>query len=182
MSTVENKTVPAMPLRTMQIIQFALIAGVTAFAGYVLLVHKRPQGAPDMNTVWILAGLGGFVILQRLFVPSLIARNALRQIAAGTWNFGASRAPGPPVPPTDEAKLVTVYQTKMIIGSALLEGGAFANLLGAMLSGHMVSWILSAVLWLGMIIDFPTRGRVERWVESKLAWIRDERRLSGRPT
>ena len=87
-----------------------------------------------------------------------------------------------PVPDTDEGKLIEVYQMQMIVGSAFLEGGAFANLFACMTTGHVVSWIFAGVLLVGLIIDFPMLLSVERWIDSKITWINDERRIAGRST
>jgi hypothetical protein len=165
-------------VRVMQIIKFSLIMGVTVFAAFVLFLD---QGQKQNNeiVVWIQFGLGVAVIVARLFVPAAIVRSGLRRIAAGTWAVATN--PNVPVRATDEGRLAALYQTQLIIGSALLDGGAFANLVACMMTGHLVSWIMTGILWLGLVIDFPTRLGVERWIEDKLAWIRDERNLSRPP-
>ena len=167
-------------VRTMQIIKISLIMGVTMFAAYILLAAPPPQQAEN-PMVWMMVALGAIAIVARLIVPSVITKSTLRRIATGNWPLPGTNRGRMPVPTTDEEKLLLLYQMKMIIGSALLEGGAFANLVGCLTTGHIASWVMSGILWLGLMVDFPTKLSVERWVESKLAWISDERRLTSRP-
>jgi hypothetical protein len=162
----------------MQIIKFSLIMGVTVFAAYVLFMRRGQAQNDNPIMVWVQVALGVSVIIARLIVPPRIVRQGLRQIAAGTWSPTAN--PHVPLPTTDEGRLAAVYQVQMIVGSGLLEGGAFGNLVACMLTGHVVSWIMTGILWLGLVIDFPTRLGVERWIDDKLAWIRDERSMGER--
>lgn len=165
-------------VRVMQIIKAALILGVVGFAAFVIFLAPRPQAVnPDM--VWLMAGFGGLMIFLRMLLPSLISRNFLHKIVAGTWQPTNAEMP---MLVTDEGKLLMLYQMRMIFGSALLEGGAFANLFACMTTGHVVSWIISGILVLGLSIDFPIQISVEQWIDSKLAWINDERRIAGRLT
>ncbi len=166
----------AQQVRVMQIIKSALIMGVVSFAVFVVFGSQRAQDI-DPQIVWLLAGFGGLMIFLRILVPPLIARTFLQQIAAGTWQPKSARVR---LPGSDEGKLAAVYQTQMMIGSGLLEAGAFANLFACMTRGHIVSWVFSGILLLGLIIDFPTLSSVKRWIDSKLVWINDERRLARR--
>src|SRR5438270_12638706 len=108
-------------LRVMQIIAGALLLGVVLFLAIVLvIVSGRPQGpaaapAGGLPLVSVVAVVLLAVEAPLAFlVPGLQTRNALRQIASGTWRLppGASAAELS----TDTAKLLAVRQTTMLIG------------------------------------------------------------------
>jgi hypothetical protein len=55
----------------------------------------------------------------------------------------------------------------MIIGMALLEGAAFYQAIAYYVEGQPLALGLGCLLLLGLIVQFPTRSRVERWLENQ---------------
>jgi hypothetical protein len=68
--------------------------------------------------------------------------------------------------PTVPASL-RLFQTRMIVGLALLEGAAFFNLVAFMTEGHWWTLIVVAVLLVWMLASFPTHGRLKQWIEDR---------------
>src|SRR5581483_670179 len=65
---------------------------------------------------------------------------------------------------------LAVYQTRTIVGAALLEGGAFFLLVAYMAEGAPWVLVVAAVLWIAMAwLHFPTRDKVEAWVTDQQA-------------
>ena len=157
-------------VRTAQIILGALAAGVLTFAVLVLVVFKgEPQANNTLTTVAVAFGVVDLVL--SFLVPSLVAANARRRIADGTWQ--ASQNQGP-LPDTDAGKLAMVYQTKMIIGAALLEGGCFLALYAYMSEGHWPGLTVAALLLICLLAHFPTSDRMETWIDEQLRRNREE--------
>ena len=64
----------------------------------------------------------------------------------------------------------------------MLEAPAFANLIAYMIEGQMLSVVLTASLLLGILLGFPTAGRVTAWVDDQQRLIEEEQALRGAKT
>jgi hypothetical protein len=82
------------------------------------------------------------------------------------------------LPDSDAGKLVMVYQTKMIVAAALLEGGCFLALYAYMTERQWPSLTMAAFLLLCMLAHFPTLDRVEAWIDEQLRRVEEQRQLS----
>ena len=69
--------------------------------------------------------------------------------------------------PGDEQRslLAGLYQTKMIVGMAVLEGAAFFNLVAYITEKQFWSYGVVAFLLGVMAISFPSQGQFESWAE-----------------
>jgi hypothetical protein len=159
-------------VRNLQIIKFGLISGVVIFAIVIVFAIPKPNPPADPLFVWIMAGFGVIAVLARMVVPRLLVKAGVQRIATGA---GGS----PDSSQAVDAALAGLYQVQMIVGSAILEGGAFGNLASCLMTGHALSWVVTGFLWLGLVFDFPTRSAVERWIAEKRTWIGDERSLAN---
>ncbi len=167
-------------LNTTRIIVFAMIAGVLAFAGYLLFMHKpaAPANANggDSPLVLMMFALAVMGIGARVFIPNLVVRVHRRKILDG------SIPPGPQggvQVKTEAGWLAQGYQTTTIIAGALLEGPTFANLYAYMQEQQIYSLIIGGILLLGMIALFPPRSRIENWLNNQLRLLDEERSLAS---
>ena len=162
----DARATPPQDVRKSQIIKLALFMGVATFSGVAILQtlnRQGPAGQPLMT--YLMAGFGVTAVVLRLVVPSLLVKTQLRQLA---------REPGEP----DESRCAALYMNQLVVGSALLEGGAFANLIALMLVGNWISLAIGGGLAVGILVDFPTLGRWEQWLETQRVWLRDERKMT----
>lgn len=163
-------------VRTAQIIVAALVMGVVSFGVVVVSGIAGGQGGQG-NTLTLLAvGFAAADLVLCLLVPQLLAAAQRRKIAAGTWGSTSAPSQGP-APDTDTGKLAIVYQTKLIIGAAMLEGGCFLALLAYMLERQLPSLVVAGVLLLALLAHLPTYGRVEAWIEEQLRRVEEDRRF-----
>lgn len=132
-----------------KIIASSLIGGVLAFAGVAIVLRL---GKPPAAAGLISAIAAGFAVASVLIRQVLLGLLAAR--AGGSRGLGAA---GPLAP----------YQTRMIIGLALLEGAAFFNLIAYLLEGRWWSLAVTAALVAFMLASYPTRGRIRQWVEDR---------------
>jgi hypothetical protein len=170
-------------IRVMQIIAAAMLVGVLFFLGFVLFqVHvqnRGPNQTPPGQLPWISLLAVAMLAIQAplaLALPTIQARTAVRQIGAGTWRPQPGRDPSAYA--SDAGKLMAVRQTSMIIALALLEGVAFLGCIAYLLEAQPLALAVVAVCVVLMLLNFPTRGRVEAWLERQTAAL-EEMRLRG---
>ena len=70
------------------------------------------------------------------------------------------------------------FLTKTIVGAAILEGGAFGNLVAYMLDGQIYSLVLAVLGIIGILAGFPTRRGVDEWLERQLRRVKEMRDLA----
>jgi hypothetical protein len=137
--------------RILQIVVSALVVGVLMFGGFVGLtaLKKPPQ---DTTLSFIAVGFGALMIVLHVIVPGIVERAALANQSVGSG----------------DEQLVRVYFTRTIIAAALLEGAAFLSLV-AVMQEHQ-PWVLgvTAALVVLMVMQIPSRTRIEHWLESRL--------------
>ncbi len=152
-------------LMIMRIIHAALALGVLVFAIVALAVARgelKPAAAP---IDWIMAaasavmGIGGWIVPRLIPLPS----------APGDGTDEAAQA----VP------IVASLQTKMIIGCAIFEGGAFASLSHYLTHHISLNLAVAGVLWLFLLLQFPRRGALLDQVERRLRQMREEQELTA---
>jgi len=148
--------IPDQNVRTMQIIIGALTAGVLTFAGVAVALRASgpaPAGR-DMAVVSYIAVGFGAVILVVHAVMMAVQGGAIRRRLADQG--------------LTPAGLAGLYTARLIVGAALLEGAALFLLMAYLLDSQW--WTLAVgLVFAGLIpaLHFPTRERVDRWVEAQ---------------
>jgi hypothetical protein len=71
------------------------------------------------------------------------------------------------LPPVSERAWWERYQTRVILQAAPLEGAAFFQLIAYRIEGLPVSLGVAAGLFICLLMLFPTRAGVERWVAAQ---------------
>lgn len=174
--------VPAGQLRTMQIINFALVMGVVSFLAFALfqrLGNPQPAANADFDFLpWIAIGMLAMGAIAGPIIGMTIEKANLVKLAAGTWQ-----------PPEDspaehyastEAKLLAGRQTGLIIRLALVEGPAFLAVLTYFTSGSLLGLATALVALLLLIAPFPTQGRTERWLERQQQRLTEMQQLTNK--
>jgi len=133
------------------------------------------QGAGTVSLIILGFSLVSFA--ARFVVPSLLVSGACRQIARGTWR--PARRGSEPAPDTERGKLVPVFLTKTIAGSAALEGAACACLVAYMIEGQLYMLVLAAVFTAGILAGFPTSGGLDAWLERHERLVNEFRGMPG---
>ncbi len=134
-------------------------------------LNDRPNAGQDVASIltWLAVGLAAVMMPMSFVVPGLIAQQNRRAIAAGTWSVITRGRPAMEVsnepPLTDAGKLAIVYQTQLIIGSAMNEGVAFFAAIAYLVGRDPIALGLAILLLGGLIARFPTRDRVASWID-----------------
>jgi len=132
-----------------KIIASSLIGGVLAFAGVAIVLRLGKPPAPGSLISSVAAGVVAATVVIRQVVLGLFAGRT-----------GDSQGPAPAGP-------LALYQTRMIVGLALLEGAAFFNLVAYLIEGRWWSLAVTAVPLAFMLAAYPTRTRIRQWVEDR---------------
>lgn len=158
----------AKAIRPMQIIVAALAMGVVVFLAVVLMMGPRNAGGPLF--LYLGIAFAAMAFAAWIIVPSIMAVKSRRAIAAGRV---AAAAVPMNVPPdaSDVAQLAGVFQMRLILGCALLEGAAFMNLAMYLMHGDVISLMIAGMLLATLVTQFPTLRRLEFWVEQQLEII-----------
>ena len=137
--------------RISQIIAGALIAGVVMFACVAFFVAKgEPTKSPMLALIG--AGMAAMAVVVRFIVPTII-------VNAGKARLKEATAADVMI------QLAGLYQTKMIVGMAVLEGAAFVSLIAYISEKQFWSYGVVAFLVGVMAISFPSQGQFESWAE-----------------
>jgi len=149
-------------IRVMQIITVALMMGLLSFLLVVLLLTKGEVlgfRKPDIMAL-LAAGFGLVMVVNHLVIPSVIANQQLKSAAEKglVENDDESR----------NLKVAGIYQTRLIVGLAMLEAAAFFNLVALLIEKNGLNLIFVIVALTLMLMKFPTRTKVSWWVQDKL--------------
>jgi hypothetical protein len=187
--------------RTTQLIIGAEIAGVTFFLLIVLyLVHgagfslmgappgqaaaANAPGAPNPGggqqapqsmplVTYICAAMAVTVLPLSFILPGVIATASLRSGAAQRPADGSSPTKTAGATPGAPGSTAAAFQTSAIIGGALAESAAFFGCVAYLIEQNPIALVVAAVSIAALVVQFPTRGRVERWIavqDEKLRW------------
>jgi len=172
--------------RVAQIILAALILGCLTFGAIAVFqagqFGGQPGPIPKLMT-YLAIGFAVVALLARAVAGSVIAATGRRRIAEGTWSPASQAGPvnRELIEQTGDAgKLAAVFMTRTIVMGALLEGSTFFLLIAHLIEATPESLIGAAVLVLGLVISFPTHGRMVSWIEEQLHEVEQQRQLLGR--
>jgi hypothetical protein len=145
-------------IRTMQIIAGALIGGVTIFAATAVLeTGALDQPSAGQTLASIAAGAVLLVMVPFMVIPGYFSASATNTEIDETLSHEHSEL----------FEHCGVYQTRMIIRFALLEGVAFFNTVALIAEHNWWSLAIVGVLVMAMLAMFPTRTKVEYFVEQQ---------------
>jgi len=166
----------AQSVRPMQIIVGALAAGVATFLVIVLVIVNN-DAPSDLLLTYTAVGCAVVAFAGWLIVPSIVANQARQSISEGRAPQSAAQA-SIPAEVGAVGQLASVFQTRLIIANALLEGAAFFTLAVYTIERHYLALVIAAALLLVIVSQIPTRNRLESWVSDELENIEQMRTQS----
>jgi hypothetical protein len=142
---------PTAVVRISQIVAGALITGVVIFAGIAFFIaNGAPPPTPLISLIAV--AFAGVIAVMRFVVPRLMVGATKNQLR------------GMPEPEL-LLRLAGLYQSKTIVGLALLEGAAFFNLVAYTIEKQLWTYGIVAFLLTLMAMSFPSEGQFESWAE-----------------
>jgi len=185
MSTANEPDALQAVTRTSQIIVGALIQGVVLFLAIVLFISEPPKAQNGQETI---AGLplltlaatvfGAMALAASFLVPRAVADSSLRGLAksgaSGVTKPGGSGAKQV-YPAAESERLLPLFQTQLIIGSALAEGAAFFAGIAFMVEHHYLALGVAGVMLAVLISRFPTADGVRGWLDEAMGRLQGVR-------
>jgi hypothetical protein len=169
MLTPEQRTAIAQQTRALQIIIFALVAGVASYLAFAVL-NRHEEG--ERNLGLIAVAFTAAAVTAALVAPNIIAAQQRRAIAEGKPSHADTPATG------DVGQLLAAYQTQKIIRGALFEGPAFMNIFVYQIGGPTYTLGIAVALMLAIAMQFPFRRLVEDWLDRELRTVEELRQLN----
>jgi hypothetical protein len=162
MFTQEQRDRIAATVRTLRIVVGAMLMGVLVFLGVVLAI-RRGAGPAEPFIAYLAAAFALVCAFASTVVPNFMANQAIRLQNLEPALEGTGRID---VGFDNQilSQLLAIYQTRLIVACALLEGAAFFNLVAYMIEGWTPNLVVTGVLLVMMAMRFPTTGGVEEWV------------------
>ncbi|HJN08832.1 MAG TPA: hypothetical protein QF564_09070 [Pirellulaceae bacterium] len=162
--------------RTLQIIVASLILGVVCFGGFAIVQSEGPRTFFGPDRMDIMLGLAVICAVASIVAPILVAQTphgstpnaqpAMQTMLTGDADHDHA---------IYEAQRI---QVTTIIGCALLEGGAFANLYALFTRNDLVHALVAVILLIGMALRFPTRSKYLRRIDHAVEEARLEQPIS----
>lgn len=154
-------------VRVNQLIVAGLMASVVFLTIMLVVVFTTARGDKiDPNdapvVAYIAAGFALMACVMRLVVGPIVARSAEKNPRPATNGFMGT---------IDDPALTRIaagWQTSNIVRNALTEGAALFNAVAYMVHGNPISLGIVGFLLAWMALGFPTMGRLEEHIESRL--------------
>jgi len=147
----------------MTVIWLALIMGVVTFGIIVTFIGLNEEPGKGLPVITYLGmGIAALMLVLRMVVPNLIARNQFTQAMQEAKAEGNQ---------DEEQLLGTFYQiflVRLIIGMALLEGAAMLNLVAVLIEKQKLAFIPVVILLLVMIASMPTKSKLDAWIRNQM--------------
>lgn len=144
---------------SLQIFTAVLMVGPCVFLGIVVCINQRSFETEPNITAWFAIGVALVLFgLHLLITGKQMSRNPVAPINPDeNWKQHS----------TDQlAVLMKSLQGRTIVACALIEGAIFFNLIIYQVSGLRGNLAAAVFLILTVTARFPTRSRVESWIES----------------
>ncbi len=161
--------------RILQIIVAALVMGCLFFLLIVLSIGsvvKPVLTVQPISLTTIASVLAGIELIAWVVVTWAIVTKGRREILNGTYKpVNRQQQTGENDACREAEHLLSVFQNKTIISSALFEGIGFFATIAFLLERNPIALGLAAVMILGVAAQFPTRSRIIGWVERQMGAI-----------
>ncbi len=173
---------PVLPVRTLQIIVAAMVAGCCVFLAVDLIVANGAGNAADPPLItYIACAFAAAQVVVRLIVPRIAVIQGRRKIAAGTSTMMPRIRPAEseaPLEPDAAAKLAQLLMTRTIIAAAALEGAIFFLLVAFLVEHSPLGLMVAVVLIIALAALFPTRSWADRWIADQMRLLDEQRQLA----
>jgi hypothetical protein len=114
---------------------------------------------PEMVSL-LASGFALVMFVNHLVIPGVVSNQQLKS--------AAEKGLAEDNEESRKLKVVGIYQTRLIVGLAMLEGAAFFNLVALLIEKNGLNLIFVIVALTLMLMKFPTRTKVSWWVQDKL--------------
>jgi hypothetical protein len=151
-------------MMTLRIIVIALALGVTFFGVFAAVQNASKAQTFGTKVNYLFLAIAAPMFVAGFVVPRLLPK-------------------GPGMSGADDAAAVQAafarVQTATIVGCALFEGAAFANLTAYFTDAELVHLAVSGLALFCILAHFPIISRIEQQIEDQLQARRDEQQFKA---
>jgi hypothetical protein len=121
---------------------------------FIFIASIAGENARSLEPIlaFLAVAFAAQVTALRLFLPDLFVKSQVKALKDGGVRSIAGKLPG-------------LFQTRLIIAMALLEGAALFNLIAYVLNGQWFSMATAAFMLVLIGMMFPTSHGYKKWVE-----------------
>ncbi len=134
--------------RGMQVVGGALLMGCVFFGALTLFTNgigeEVYEGAGILTHLGV--GVGCFMLVGSFVIPMMIGRRQRESL--DDW--------------------IGVFRSKMTVGMALCEGGAFFNFIAYFIDQQLMSLGVAVLLMVRLVSQMPTASGLESWVSDRM--------------
>jgi hypothetical protein len=157
----------------LQIVVGALVVGLLIMVA--LSVVLPPMVAPGNQGPGPAAGAQPFAMITIIAFVFAVVLVPLSVVIPSRMVTSARKTLAKQPPSDDVPALMTVYQTKTIVTGALREGMGHFAAIAFLIERQSAALGLAFACVIGVGMLFPTRERVERWLESQIDRLTQDR-------
>ena len=147
---------------TLRIIVFALALGVTFFGIFAAVQNASKVQTFGTKVNYLFLAIAAPIFIAGFVVPRLLPKGAGNSDADDASAVQAAFAP---------------IQTATIVGCALFEAAALANLTAYLTDAELVHLVVSGLALFCILAHFPIASRIEQQIEDQLQARRDEQQF-----
>jgi hypothetical protein len=168
----------------LQLVMGVLLFCIVGFWGYATFLRHGPNppnnpNLPAPQITCVCLGCAAVMLVLQFVVPPVVVAMQRKLIARGIWNPSTDKAPISAEElsrMSDDDKLFLLYQRWQFgLSVSSLAGGAFLCAMAYALEGELVSPVVALLLVAMMLLRFPTRSRVERFLVEQGEVLQKER-------
>ena len=169
-SAEKTEQVVNQQLLVSRIIHVALTAGVVGFAVFAIASPSARFEATLPRMDWIFAGFGLATAIGGWVIPYLIMAGPSRAAATSASRDAEAQ---------ESLLALARYQSAMIVGWAIFEGGAIGNLVWYLSDKQPLNLAVAGVLLVFLLFRFPRRDVMLEEVESRLRELREAKQMTA---
>ena len=187
MSNVDDESTISRLTVVLQVVVGALTAGLLVFLAIIAAIRAANEAKPlgprvaSPRVTPIAVGLAGAGLVASVLVPRAVVAGRGGESpggpGAGPSRGTAARRCSPRPRPARWPSWSSIYQTQLMLGAVLTEGPAFLALIAYLLEGSPLALGTTLALLVALIARFPTRARLEHWIEQQFHWLIQERQF-----
>ena len=139
-----------------------------------------PASGEALNMIleYAAIGAGAIAVLMSFILPRVISASGRKSVAEHTKaaQLGGSAGKAAELETIDEqhARLLPQFQSQLIVRAAILEGATFFAAVVYLLTGNAIVTGVAILLLVVILAAFPTRPRVDHWLERQQEKLRDD--------
>jgi hypothetical protein len=164
-------------IRVMRILTFAQVLGAGLFLVIVLILRAQGQGGNPPNGLVSLTSFAWPFCLGNLVAYAILPRSVVRAgrrrlVASG--GAAAKQGDSGRALLADRAAWYGLYQTQLILHLALLQGSAIYLITAYLQEGSPLILGAGLAFVTSMALHFPSRARVDNWVDAQAELAQQE--------